>query len=166
MHDGGGKGEALLPAARQCARELVGPVGEIEFFERLRNDPSGPLQSVDRGDELQILADREVFIEAEALRHIADLQLDEVAFGQDVVAEAGAFTAIGRQEPAKQANGRCFAAPVRTQKTVDLTLRHLHVDAIDDFRAVEDFRQAMHVDDEGCVAGGFGETGLAHVLFT
>ena len=46
--------------------------------------------AIDARDEFEILADRQILIEAEALRHVADIALDLVGLGEDVVAEAGA----------------------------------------------------------------------------
>ena len=48
------------------------------------------VHAVHAGDEIQVLADGQVFVEAEALRHVADLALDLAAFRGYVVAQAGA----------------------------------------------------------------------------
>src|SRR2546429_6290866 len=48
-------------------------------------------QAVKPGDEFEVLAHREILIEAEALRHVADPAFDLVGVAADVVAETGAL---------------------------------------------------------------------------
>ena len=78
MHDGGAKGDALLPAARQASGDqlfLAFESREIEnpaflLFEFFRGD------TVDAAEEIQVLGDGEVVVERKLLRHIADLLAD------------------------------------------------------------------------------------------
>ena len=71
-------------------------IGEnLEFVARLYR--LKPVEAVDAADELEVLADGEVLVETEALSHVAGLALDGVAFAHQVVAEAGAATAVGGQ---------------------------------------------------------------------
>ena len=75
----GRKRQALLPAAGQRARQLVLARGEAQPLERLVHHLAQVAQAVEPADELEVLADGQVFIEAEALRHVAGLRLDLVA---------------------------------------------------------------------------------------
>src|SRR4051812_15012100 len=87
--------------------------------------------SVDAPDELQVLAHRKILIEAEALRHIADLALDLVGLGADVVTEAGALPSIGRQQAAQHAYRGGLAGAVRTEEAVNGAAFDLHGEIAD-----------------------------------
>jgi hypothetical protein len=56
-----------------------------------------PRQAVDAGDEFEILAHRQVIVEAEALRHVADAGFDLGRVGADVVTETRAAALVRRQ---------------------------------------------------------------------
>ena len=105
MHDAGGKREPLLPATRQRAGELVLARGEAETFEGLVDGTGKVFEVVEPCHEGEVLADRQVLVEGEALRHVADVALDRLRLGEDVVAEAGPVTAIGVKQPADHADG-------------------------------------------------------------
>jgi hypothetical protein len=70
--------------------------------------------TIDAGDELQILADRQIGIEAEALGHVTHIALDLIALRADVVAKAGAAARVRREQPAQHADGGGLAAAVRS----------------------------------------------------
>ena len=87
----GAERQPLLPAAREFAGDLVlaagrGPSRSIAARAAAR----GLGDAVDARDEIEVLAHRQILIETEALGHVADLALDLVGLGADVVAEAGA----------------------------------------------------------------------------
>ena len=67
-----GERQALLPAAGKLARELVRAIGEAESRERVL-DALVATSSIEymRADEAQVLADRQVLPQREALRHVA-----------------------------------------------------------------------------------------------
>ena len=56
-------------------------------------------EPIEARDEFQVLAHREILIEAEALGHVADMALDLVGLRADVVAEAGAVPSSGVSRP-------------------------------------------------------------------
>ena len=74
---------------------------------------------VEARDEFQVLAHREILVEAEALRHVADMALDLVGFGADVVAETGAAALVRGQQPAQHADGGGLARAVGAEEAVD-----------------------------------------------
>ena len=104
--------------------------------------------AVDAGDEFQVLAHREVLVEAEALGHVADLALDLVGLGADVVAEAGAVAFVGREQPAQHADGGGLAGAVGPEEAVDRAALDLHRQVAHHRPAVEFLGQVMDVDDD------------------
>src|SRR6266404_4721941 len=75
---------------------------------------------IDACDEIEVLAYAQIFVEAKALRHVADLALDFRRFADDVVTETGAVSGVRCQQSAQHAYGGRFAAAVRTEKAEDL----------------------------------------------
>ena len=84
-----------------------------------RAAPPRVAQAVEPRDELQVLAHRKVLIQAEALRHVADLALEPVGVAADVVAEAAPLAAVGRQQAAEHADGGGLAGTVGAEEAVD-----------------------------------------------
>jgi hypothetical protein len=95
----------------------------------------------------EVLGDRQVFVKGEALRHVADLQLDVVGVAQDVEAKAGAGAFVGSEQAADHADRRRLSRAVRTEEADDLALANVEVDMIDRGAAVVVFGQAANCDD-------------------
>ncbi len=147
----GAERQPLLPAARQFAGDLLLAAGEAEPLDRRARGGDRLVDAVDAGDEFQVLAHRKVLIQAEALGHVADLALDLVGFGEDVVAEAGAGPLVGRQQPAQHADGGGLAGAVRSQEAVNRAALDLHGKVAHHRPAVELLGQVVDVDrDVGC----------------
>ena len=138
----------MFPAARQFAGELILAAGQAKPLDGGARRCSRLRDAVDAADELEILAHRQVLIQAEALRHVSDLQLDLVGLGADVVAKAGAGAFIRRQQPAQHADGGRLAGAVRAEEAVDRAALDLHREVTHHRAAIEFFRQALHVDDD------------------
>src|SRR5262249_36254707 len=98
------------------------------------------------GDELEVLAHRQVAVEAEALRHVADLQPDPRRVAQQVEPQAHAATCVWAQQTAQHADGRCLAAAVAAKEAADLALWYLQGQPIDDLPGAEALAQVVHVD--------------------
>ena len=75
VQQAGRQGEALLPAARQLAGELTRALAEAKPLERAADRLSGLRHAVEAGDEIQILSDAEVLVQAEPLGHVATSRL-------------------------------------------------------------------------------------------
>src|SRR6185312_8448108 len=99
--------------------ELLLAALQSQPIDRSARGGARPRQPVDASDEFEVFAYRQVFIEAEALRHIADARLDLVGFLADVVAEAGAGPLVRRQKPAQHADCGRFARSVGPKEAVD-----------------------------------------------
>ena len=112
VHDAGGERQPLLPAAGQRAGELVLAVGQAELRQRPVDMFGARRQVVEPGDEVEILPDRQILVEGEALGHVADFELDAVGLGRDVVAEAGA-AARRRVSATRRSCGSWWSCPSR-----------------------------------------------------
>src|SRR5262245_2624518 len=146
MHDTGGERQPLLPAARQRAGQLILPLGEAEPLQRAIDLLADRLQPIEPRHEFEILPDRQVLIEGEALRHVANLELDTVALGDDVEPKAGALPRVRFQQSAQHADGRGLAAAIRPEEAYDLPFLHLEIDVVDHHSAAEALGQPLHLD--------------------
>ena len=144
----GAEREPLLPAARQLARELLLAPGEPEPLDHRARRRARIGEPIEPRDEFEVLAHREVLIEAEALRHVADVALDLVGLGADVVAEAGAVALVGREQPAQHADGRGLAGAVGAEEAVDRAALDLHRQVAHDLAAAEGFGQPVDIDGD------------------
>ena len=155
VQQAGGEREALLPAAGELAGELLRAIGETELREGRFDAGPDIVHRVHPRDEAQVLADRQVLPQREALRHVADVALDRLGLAQDVEAETGALAAVGREQPAQHPDRRGLAAAVRPEEAEDLAAAHRQREILDDVMAAEALVQAAHVDDGvGGVRGG------------
>ena len=151
MHDRGGERKPLFPAAGKRAGELVLAVGEAKATEGLRDNAVAIRDLVKPGDEVEVLADGEVFVEREALGHVADFQLDAIGLADHVVAEAGAAAGIGTEQAAEHADGRGLARAVRPEESDDLAAVHVEIDMIHHHLAREGLGQVLDRDDRSAV---------------
>ena len=115
----GAERQPLLPAAGKLAGELLLAAFQAEPLDHVARGAARVAHAVEPRDEFQVLAHRKILIQAEALRHVADLALDLVGVAADVVAEAGALAAVGRQQAAEHADGGGLAGAVGAEEAVD-----------------------------------------------
>ena len=144
-----GERQALLPAAGQLAGELVARDRRGRAARAPPRRACAPSSiAVHARDEAQVLADRQVLPEREALRHVADVALDRLGLAPDVEAEARALAAVGRQQPAEHPDRRGLAAAVGPEEAEDLAAAHRQREILDDVMAAEALVEAAHVDDD------------------
>jgi hypothetical protein len=75
------------------------------------------------GEKGDVLVDREVAVQAEALRQIADLVGDRPMFAHRVLAEHAHLAAIGVEQPAHHTDGGRLSRAVGTDETEHLAAR-------------------------------------------
>ena len=122
----GGERQPLLPAAGQLPGELVAPVGQAHALDdrRDRLAPVGHL--VDPRDEIQVLDDGQVFVEAEPLRHVADLRGGSAARSRRMSRPRQVpAPPSGVEQAAQHADRRRLAAAVGAEEAADLARRDL-----------------------------------------
>ena len=146
MQHAGRQCQPLLPAARQRAGELVLPCRQFQSLQRGVDPLLQAVQPVDAADELEVLADGEVLVEAEALGHVAGLALDGFAVAHQVVAEAGAAAAVGREQAADHAQRRGLARAVGAEEAADAARLDGETDTVDDGARAVALHEIMDVD--------------------
>ena len=104
--------------------------------------------TIEACDEFQVFAYGKVLIQAKLLRHVADVALDLVGFGANVVTQTGAVARVGREQPAQHADGRRLAGAVGTEEAVDFAAFYPHREVAHDRVATEGFREPFDVDGD------------------
>ena len=97
MDEARSQGETLLPAAGKLPGQLLLPAGQAELLEAFLHGFAPVFQTIHARDEIEVFSDAQILPKAEALRHVANLPLDQFALRDDVVTEAGAAAGIGMQ---------------------------------------------------------------------
>src|SRR5262249_7109131 len=128
----GGKRQPLFPAARERARQLIAPRCQTETLERLVDPLLQRLHVVHAADEIEVLANREILVEAETLGHVANALLDLGRLRPNVETEAGTLAGVRGQQSAEHADRRGLAAAVRAEKSHDDAARHFDIEIVDD----------------------------------
>ncbi|GFF06678.1 hypothetical protein SM139_1808 [Stenotrophomonas maltophilia] len=150
MHDGAGQRQALLLATTEGAGQLRLPVQETVLLQQFVDPLPGlrTRQVLDGGEEFQVLAHRKVFIQREALGHVADAPAQCLGLLRHGQAEHLDLAGTRFQQAAQHADGGRLARPVRAQEAIDLATRHGQVDIVHGQQIAEAAGQAlgMHRD--------------------
>ena len=99
------------------------------------------------GVQDQVLPHRQLGIEREGLRHVADLAADVDVVGIDRLAEQPGLPLGGRQQAAQHLHRRRLAAAVGAEEAEDLPPLDPDVDVIDRDEIAEPLGQAVRLDD-------------------
>src|SRR6516165_12482818 len=137
VQDAGGKRKALFPAAGELRGKLVATVSEPHALHDATHCLACVGHLVNACHEIEILEHRQVVVEAELLRHVADLVADQWRLPDDVEPKTGAVSAVGDEEPAQYANGGSLAATIGAEKAADFTLGDLQAQPIDYLQGTE-----------------------------
>ena len=113
-----------------------------------RTAPPAIFDGVHARDKVEILADAQVLIEAEPLRHVADLPLDGSRLRNHIVAEACSATIVRPKKAAQHADEGGLAAAVGAEKSIDLAATNLKIDMVDNRAAAEPLGHSAHVDGQ------------------
>src|SRR5690349_10749659 len=144
----GAERKALLPSAREFAGKLRLTVLEPEPVDHGAGRRRRMGKTIEARDEFQVLAHREILIETEALRHVADVMLDLVGLRADVIAKARAAAFVGGKQTAQHADRRGLARPVRPEEAVDLPALDAQRQVAHGLAPVEGFRQPFDLDGD------------------
>ena len=148
MDHAGGQGQALFPAAGKLAGQLVLALRQAQAGDAFAHGLAAVLDGIHAGHEVEVFLDGQVLVKAETLGHVADLALDGVAVGDDVVAEANALAFVGAQQAAQHADEGGFAAAVGAEEAADFSGADLEVNVVHGGDAAEPLGHAAHVNGE------------------
>src|SRR5204862_4624327 len=125
--------QALPPPAGEIGRTHVLArlkPGHLEHEPPARLEPVAP-QTINAGEEPDILIHGQSLVEREPLRHVPDAALDAFGFAADVDSAYGGGPAARFQQPAHHADGRRFAGAVAAQEPENFPFAHLEREAVD-----------------------------------
>jgi len=139
----------LFPAAGQRPSQLLAPCDHAETFEAFFHGGLALWNLVKPRNEIQIFLDAQIFVEAEFLRHVADVLFYLGTLRAKIVAETTAFAIVGLEQTAEHSQGRWSCRCRWDREAVDFPGPDLHGDMVDDGARAEFFRDIAHVNDEG-----------------
>ena len=132
VDQGDGQGQSLADAQRQALGSHVGHLTEPEPVEHFRDPPANLVrwQMEQPGVQYQVLADGQLGVERERLRHVPDSPArDEVGRVQWMAEERG--RALGRrQEPGQHLHRGRLAAPVGAEEAEDFAALDPEADVV------------------------------------
>lgn len=136
--------EPALHATGELAGTIAGPVGKLDDCENLV-DPPGEIRSgqpVESAEEREVLPRREVRVDGEVLRNVADGSLGCHASCAEWFAKDVHLARITLQESADHRDARGLAGTVRAEESVCLPLGDLEADPIDGDQVTEALHQS------------------------
>ncbi len=147
MHHGTGQGQALLLATTERASQLWLAVLQPVLLQQFVDPLPGlcARQVLDGGEELQVLAHRQIFVQREALGHVADASAQRFGLLGNRQPQHLDLPCAGFQQAAQHADGGRLARPVRAQKTVYLSARYGQVDVVHGQQLAEAAGQALRM---------------------
>ena len=150
MHDSARQGEALLLPSTERAGQLRLPVLQTVLLQQGVHPLPGlrTRQVLDGGEELQVFAYRQVFIQREALGHVADAPAQCLGLLRYRQAQYLDLPRAGFQQAAQHADGGRLSGSIGAQEAIHLPARHGQVDIVHGDQAAEATGQAlgMHRD--------------------
>ncbi len=141
-----GDAEALAHAVRVAADAVLGPAGEIDGVER-RVDLRARVAAVERRDELEVLAAREVGVEARRLDEARDALERAHAVDHRVAPEEPRAAAARADQPEQHAQRRRLARAVGPEVAVDVARLDGQVDVVDRRDLAVGLDEAARLDD-------------------
>src|SRR5574338_634130 len=146
-----------LQPARKALRALPRPVGQTDDLQHLVHPlPQGrALHAVQAAEEAQVLACREVRVDGQVLRHVADGALQRGGSRAELLAVDQHLAPVAGQDAADHGDGGRLAGAVRPEQAVRLSRRDLEADAVDRRPVAEPLAQVGGDEDgagrrDGC----------------
>src|SRR5262245_24528085 len=97
--------------------------------------------SVNAGEEVEVVVDRQIVVERELLRHIADAPPQEARTQAAALASQLHLAAARREQAAQDLDRRRLAGAVRSQQSVNLAVFDLDVYILDRMESSKAFVQ-------------------------
>lgn len=146
---GGGQPEPLTHAQGETAGPVVGDIGEPDLVERVV-DPRCPRVAAESGQRGEVLLGSERRVETRTVHEAGDT----VGSGKrppDRRTQDLEATAVGDGQAQQESEQGRLAGAVRSDQGVDLTLRHVQIDAVECDDVAEAFRDPASPDGDACV---------------
>src|SRR5687767_8368120 len=133
MKHGEEKRELLLPAQGKCADEVVRSLGKPKRSKKAIGSLGDRLltHSVNRPIEANVLANRHVCVQREALAHVADVLSDLAALPDDVEARDMSFARPRLEKADKHPDCRCLPRAVGAEEAEDFAGGDVEGDSVD-----------------------------------
>src|ERR1700694_625966 len=132
MEHGAAEGEALLPAAGKLRCEAI-QIGceavELDNFIDAALQARG-FQAVDATVELQVFRDGQIVVEAEVLRHVADVLANSFRIGPHVKTFDPGRSSAERQKSGEHFDYRGFSAAVGAEEAEDFAFFDAEADVV------------------------------------
>ena len=140
--------QALADAKRQRIWKAIDDLEEVESFyhfpdtafDRIRCEPEQARM------QFEVLPDRQLGIEREGLRHVADAAADIHVVGIDLVAEQPGCAFARRKQSGQHLHGGRLAAAVRPEKAEDLAAGNAEADIVDRGEIAEPHGELLGLD--------------------
>ena len=132
MEDAHRKGQLLFPPQRQRFHDGIGMLRKAEPLQKVGR-LTGYLSifhAIDAGEEADIFPHSKVFVEREALAHVADVLLDLLVLRGDVEAHHRTPSASRLRQACEHVHGRAFAGAVGTEKAEDFAFGNGEADMV------------------------------------
>src|SRR5262249_21722879 len=148
VQDGAAERQTLTPSAGQVAGPGVLAPLESGHLQREAAPRLEPLagQSLDAGEEADVLIDGEAFVEGETLRHVPDSALHAFRIAAHVDGADERCAARRLEQSAEHPDGGRLARAVRAEKSEDLSLTHIEGQMIDGDEVAEAPREILDDD--------------------
>ena len=156
MQHGHGELEPLLDAERQAVGSRVDHGLQVIALQQLLNSPGDLVrrQVVELRVQLQILSDRQLAIEREGLRHVADAAARLHVVRAHGLAEQLAGAAGRGKEADQHFHRGGLAAAVRAEEPEDFAAWNLEADVVDRDEVAEPAREPLGFDRGRLVGRG------------
>jgi len=148
VHERRGKHQLLLHAARQAAGAARRDVSQPESGQqRFRaRTPVRLGDAAEPGEELDVLGDGQVGVQAELLAHVADLGGHAIRVAHDRRAEHARLSGVGAQDRCEHPQQSRLPGAVGADQPVQHPFRNRQVHPVDGDRRAERTPQAPRLD--------------------
>ena len=128
----------FLPTAHRAC-QLLRPVGQVVGGKQFLDAPAPGIfrQALHGGEELQVLAHGEVFVQGEFLGHVTDALAQCFGLLGNLETQDLDVACAGREQAAQHANGGRLARAVRAQEAIHTGARHGQIDAFHSLQLAE-----------------------------
>ena len=165
MQDTCGQRQPLFPPPGQFTRKLIPAIAQPDPFKHRIDRLYAVRHLVNPGNEVEIFKHCQVFVEAEFLRHVANITTDQPGVADNIAPKAGAGALIGPQQTTEHSDRCRLAAAIGPKEAADFPSPHRQIQTIHNDTGPKPLAQAAHIDNE-VAHGGLTWTGSPGLSLT